>query len=434
MSRAQLVLTFENSWVELVVMNLAIVGLQWGDEGKGKIVDYLAGDFDVNSRYQGGSNAGHTVRHRGEKVIFHQVPCGVLNKNVLAMIGGGCVVDPKVLLQEIDNLTKYDPRIRERIKISKFSHLIMPYHILIDEIREGTKQAIGTTKKGIGVAYEDKYGRTGLRVGDLYNPESFEKKLSLNISRKNLVLMDIYHAEPLSDKEIFDLYMSYAEELRSMVADDTRLMNEAISAKKNILFEGAQGAMLDIDYGTYPYVTSSHTIGGSVGIGLGIPPCSVERITGVAKAYTTRVGQGPFPTEDNGELGALLRESGAEFGSTTGRPRRCGPFDAALIRFTARINGVKEMILTKLDVLSGIEKLRIGVGYIKNDEWDAFAAEQLEPKYIEVPGFKEDISGARCREDLPANALNYIRVIEEQTGVRVSHVSVGPERDAVVPM
>ena len=219
-----------------------------------------------------------------------------------------------------------------------------------------------------------------------------------------------------------------------MVADDTKLMNEAISAKKKVLFEGAQGAMLDIDYGTYPYVTSSHTIAGSVGIGLGIPPYAVERIAGVAKAYTTRVGQGPFPTEDSGELGALLRESGAEFGSTTGRPRRCGPFDAALIRFTARINGVKEMILTKLDVLSGIEKLRIGVGYIKNDEWDAFAVEQLEPKYIEVPGFNEDISGIRFRDDLPANALNYISVIEEQTGVRVSHVSVGPDRDAVIQM
>jgi adenylosuccinate synthase len=415
-------------------MNLAIVGLQWGDEGKGKIVDYLAADFDVNSRYQGGSNAGHTVRYRGEKVIFHQVPCGVLNKNVLGMIGGGCVVDPKILLQEISNLTKYDPHIKDRIRISQFCHLIMPYHILIDEIREGTKQAIGTTKKGIGVAYEDKYGRTGLRVGDLYNSESFEKKLSLNISRKNLVLMDIYHAEPLSDKETFDLYMRYAEELRPMVGDDTKLMNEAIGAKKNILFEGAQGAMLDIDYGTYPYVTSSHTIAGSIGIGLGIPPCRVERVVGVAKAYTTRVGQGPFPTEDNGELGTLLRESGAEFGSTTGRPRRCGPFDAALIRFTARINGVKEMILTKLDVLSGIEKLRIAVGYTKNDEWDPFAAETLLPNYLEVPGFKENISGARSRGDLPDNVLNYINVIEEQTGVKVSHISVGADRDAVVKM
>jgi len=415
-------------------MNLAIVGLQWGDEGKGKIVDYLARNFDINARYQGGSNAGHTVRFEGEKVIFHQVPCGVLNRNTLGVIGGGCVLDPKILLKEIGNLVRYDPAIRERIRISKFCHLIMPYHILIDEIREGTKQAIGTTKKGIGVAYEDKYGRTGLRVGDLYNVESFEDKLRLNISRKNLVLMDVYHAEPLSDNEIFDLYMKYAEELKPMVTDDTRILSEAINIGKNVLFEGAQGAMLDIDYGTYPYVTSSHTVAGSIGIGLGIPPYTVERVVGVAKAYTTRVGQGPFPTEDSGDLGKLLRESGAEFGSTTGRPRRCGPFDAAVVRYAARINGVKEMILTKLDVLAGLEKLRIAVGYEGSDELDPFAAEHLVPKYIEVPGFKEDISAVRSRKDLPDNALNYIIAIEERTGIKVDHVSVGPERDAVVKM
>lgn len=415
-------------------MNLAIVGLQWGDEGKGKIVDYLARNFDVNARYQGGSNAGHTVRYKGEKVIFHQVPCGVLNGNIQGVIGGGCVLDPKILLEEIQNLTTYDPAIKDRIRISKFCHLIMPYHILIDEIREGSKQAIGTTKKGIGVAYEDKYGRTGLRVGDLYNVESFEKKLSINISRKNLILMDVYHAEPLSDNEIFDLYMGYAEELRSMVADDTKIVGEAIDAGKNVLFEGAQGAMLDIDYGTYPYVTSSHTVASSVGIGLGVPPYSVESVLGVAKAYTTRVGQGPFPTEDSGELGKLLRESGAEFGSTTGRPRRCGPFDVALVKYAARINGVKEMVLTKLDVLAGIDKIRIAVGYESNDEMDPFATEQLVPKYIEVPGFAEDISGVRSSGDLPDNALNYINVIEEHTGIKVSHVSVGPERDAIVKM
>ncbi|MDH4211462.1 MAG: adenylosuccinate synthase [candidate division WOR-3 bacterium] len=415
-------------------MNLAIVGLQWGDEGKGKIVDYLARSFDINARFQGGSNAGHTVRYEGEKVIFHQVPCGVLNRNTTGVIGGGCVLDPKILLEEIGNLTKYDPAIRERIKISKFCHLIMPYHILIDEIREGTKQAIGTTKKGIGVAYEDKYGRTGLRVGDLYNIESFEKKLCLNISRKNLVLMDVYHAEPLSDSEIFDLYMKYADELKPMVADDTRIVSQAMNAGKNVLFEGAQGAMLDVDYGTYPYVTSSHTVASSVGIGLGIPPYSVESVVGVAKAYTTRVGQGPFPTEDSGELGSLLRESGAEFGSTTGRPRRCGPFDAAVVRYAARISGVKEMILTKLDVLAGFDKIRVAIGYENSDELDPFATELLVPRYIEVPGFKEDISGVRSPDDLPSNVLNYIHVIEENTGIRVSHISLGPERDAIVEM
>lgn len=415
-------------------MKLAVVGLQWGDEGKGKIVDYLAKDFDINARFQGGSNAGHTVRYKGKKVIFHQVPCGVLNKNVTAVIGAGCVLDPRIFFEEVENLKKIDRDIEERIKISKFCHLIMPYHVMIDEIREATKQAIGTTKKGIGVAYEDKYGRTGLRVGDLYDAEKFEKRLRLNISRKNLMLMDVYNAEPLSDNEILDLYMNHAKKMKSMVIDETQLFSEAISTGKHILFEGAQGALLDIDFGTYPYVTASHTITGSVGVGLGIPPCSVEKVLGVAKAYTTRVGQGPFPTEDSGPIGTKLRDSGAEFGSTTGRPRRCGAFDTALVRYAARINGVREMVLTKLDVLSVFDTIRIATGYKGQKEFDPFVSEHLEPEYIEVKGFKEDISGARSRDALPEAARYYIRSIEDNTGLKISYVSVGPERDAVIEM
>ena len=415
-------------------MKLAVVGLQWGDEGKGKIVDYLAKDFDVNARYQGGANAGHTVRYKGEKVIFHQIPCGVLHQNITGIIGAGCVLDPRVLLEEIENLNKYDSEVKTRIKLSKFCHLIMPYHILIDEIREGTKQAIGTTKRGIGVAYEDKYARSGIRIGDLYNIDIFEKKLSLNISRKNLLLMDVYHAEPLSESEICDLYLKYAERLNHMVVDDARFLNEAIVSGKNILFEGAQGALLDIDFGTYPYVTASHTITASVGIGLGIPPYNIEQVLGVAKAYTTRVGQGPFPSEDSGELGRVLRESGAEFGSTTGRPRRCGSFDAALVRYAARINGVKEMVLTKLDVLSGLDKIRIATGYENADEFDPFVTDHLRPKYIEVNGFQENVSGARSPDDLPSKAKDYIKAIEEYTGLKIRYVSVGPEREAIVRM
>lgn len=415
-------------------MNLAIVGLQWGDEGKGKIVDYLARDFDINARYQGGANAGHTVRFGPDKVIFHQIPCGVLNKQVVAVIGGGCVLDPRVVLAEIEGLKKYDPAIESRLKISKFCHLIMPYHIMLDEYREGTKQAIGTTRRGIGLAYEDKYGRTGIRLGDLYNVESFEKKLSLNISRKNLVLMDVYNAEPLSDNEIFERYMDYAEKLRPMVVDDTRVLGEAMSAGSNILFEGAQGAMLDVDFGTYPYVTSSHTVSSSVGIGLGIPPYSVESVLGVVKAYTTRVGQGPFPTEDSGELGTRLRDSGAEFGSTTGRPRRCGSFDAALVRYAARINGAKEMVVTKLDVLSGIDKLKIATAYEGCDDFDPFAPGSLVPQCAEVPGFTQDISAARAPRDLPGAARDYLKAIEEHTGLKIAYVSVGPERDAIIRM
>ena len=415
-------------------MNLAIVGLQWGDEGKGKIVDYLAKDFAINARYQGGSNAGHTVRFGGEKVIFHQVPCGVLNRPVLGVIGGGCVLDPGVVLAEIDGLKKYDPAIGSRIKLSRFCHLIMPYHIMLDEFREGTKQAIGTTRRGIGLAYEDKYGRTGIRLGDLYNTEAFEKKLSLNITRKNLVLMDVYNAEPLSDNEIFDRYMAYAERLRPMVVDDTRLLGDALNEGKNILFEGAQGAMLDVDFGTYPYVTSSHTVSGSVGIGLGIPPYRVESVLGVVKAYTTRVGKGPFPTEDKGQLGTQLRDAGAEFGSTTGRPRRCGPFDAALVRYAARINGAREMIVTKLDVLAGAGRLKIATAYEGCDEFDPFGSEALVPKYIELEGFSQDISAARSVGDLPAAAVDYLKALQDHTGLKIAYVSVGPERDAIVRM
>jgi adenylosuccinate synthase len=415
-------------------MRLAVVGLQWGDEGKGKIVDYLAQDFDINCRYQGGSNAGHTVRYNGKKVIFHQIPCGILNKNVTGVIGAGCVLDPKVFFDELGSLKKHDPDVAERIRISKFCHLIMPYHVLIDEIRESSKQAIGTTKKGIGVTYEDKYGRIGLRVGDLYNIENFENRLRLNISRKNLILMDVYNAEPLSENEILDLYMDHARKLEPMVIDETRFLSDAIADDKHILFEGAQGALLDIDFGTYPYVTASHTITGSAPVGLGIPPASIERVLGVAKAYTTRVGQGPFPTEDRGQLGTMLRESGAEFGSTTGRPRRCGAFDSAIVRYAARINGVREMVLTKLDILSSFDSLRIAKAYKEEREFDPFRTERLEPEYVEVPGFKEDISRARARNDLPARARDYIKAIEDYTGLKVSHVSVGPERDAIIKM
>lgn len=412
-------------------MNLAIVGLQWGDEGKGKVVDYLAKTFDIDARFQGGANAGHTVQYEGKEVIFHQIPCGLLNKNVTGVIGAGCVFDPTVFFGEIDNLKKIDPGIEQRIKISKFCHLIMPYHILVDKIREETKQGIGTTKKGIGVAYEDKYGRNGLRVGDLYNPELFEKKLRFNISRKNLILMDIYHAEPLSDSKIFNKYMEYAEKLKPMVTDDTLFLSEAID-KKNIIFEGAQGALLDIDFGTYPYVTSSHTISGSASIGLGLPPFHIGKVVGVAKAYTTRVGQGPFPTEDEAELGENLRKSGAEFGATTGRPRRCGPFDVSIVKYAARLNGVKEIFLTKLDVLSNFEKIKIAVGYSNTKEFDPFIADELEPVYEEMAGFKKDISQIGKFDDLPSEAKDYIHLIEHYTGLKVSYISVGPEREAII--
>ncbi len=425
-------MTFLNLYVQLAIMKIAVVGLQWGDEGKGKIVDYLGKDFDIDARFQGGTNAGHTVHFKGKKVIFHLIPCGLLNKNLIGVIGAGCVFDPAVFFNELENLSKFDPDISKRIKISKFCHLIMPYHILLDKIREETKQGIGTTKKGIGATYEDKYSRVGIRMGDLFNPELFKEKLRANISRKNLIFMEIYHAEPLSDSEIYDKYMEYAERLEPMIVDDTKLLSETVANNKNIIFEGAQGALLDISFGTYPYVTSSHTICGSASIGLGLPPFNVENVIGVTKAYTTRVGLGPFPTESDTELGENLRKVGQEFGSTTGRPRRCGPFDVSVVKYAARLNGVNEIILTKFDVLSNFDKMKIAVGYSNAKEFDPFIAGELKPVYEEIPGFKKDISQIRNFDDLPPEAKEYIKLIEHYTGLKVKYVSVGPEREAII--
>jgi len=413
-------------------MRIAVVGLQWGDEGKGKLVDYLAKDFDIDARFQGGSNAGHTVHVGDKKVIFHQIPCGILNKNVIGVIGAGCVLDPAVFFNELSNLKSYDPHIENRIKISKFCHLIMPYHILIDKIREETKQGIGTTKKGIGATYEDKYGRVGIRLGELLNPELFREKLRVNISRKNLILMEIYHAEPLSESEIYDKYVEYAERLRPMAVDDAQFLAATISNNKDIIFEGAQGALLDIDFGTYPYVTSSHTIIGGASIGLGVPSFYIENVLGVTKAYTTRVGLGPFPTESDTDLGEHLRTVGQEFGSTTGRPRRCGPFDSSIIKYAARLNGAKEIAVTKFDVLSDLDTLKIAVGYANAQEFDPFKAGELEPVYKEIPGFKKDISKIRDYNRLPPQAQEYIQLIEHHTCLKVRYISVGPEREALI--
>ncbi|HEX7321178.1 MAG TPA: adenylosuccinate synthase [bacterium] len=413
-------------------MNTAIVGLQWGDEGKGKVVDHLARDCDIDVRFQGGSNAGHTVWLSGQKIVFHQIPCGILHKNVVGVIGAGCVLDPEVFFEELSGIKKQVPDAEKFIKISRFCHLIMPYHILIDKIKEESKQGIGTTKKGIGIAYEDKYARIGLRVGDLFNGESFKTKLRANISRKNLMLMEIFHAEPLSDEEIYDKYSNYAEQLRPMIVDDSKYLTDAINSKKRIIFEGAQGALLDVDFGTYPYVTSSHTISGGASIGLGIPPYAIERVIGVAKAYTTRVGQGPFPTEDTGASGKALRDSGNEYGSTTGRPRRCGAFDASVVKYAARLTGARELFLTKLDVLSGLKTIKIAVGYANATEFDPFIADKLEPVYEEVPGFNMDLTNVRNFNDFPEEVKDYIKLIEHYTGLKITRVSVGADREAVV--
>ncbi len=411
-------------------MKLAIVGLQWGDEGKGKVVDYLAREFDYDVRFQGGSNAGHTVQYQGKKYIFHLIPCGLLNKNVIGIIGTGVVFDPAVFLDELNALRVYDPDIQKRIRISKYAHLIMPYHVLLDKIREETTQGIGTTKRGIGNAYEDKYARVGVRIGDLFYPELFKEKLKVNISRKNVILMEIYHAEPLSETEIYDQYMEYAEKLRPMVVDETVILAGALD--KNIIFEGAQGSLLDVDFGTYPFVTSSHTISGSASIGCGLPPSSIEHVYGITKAYTTRVGLGPFPTENEEAVGQNLREVGKEYGSTTGRPRRCGPFDAEVVKYAARLSGVKDIVVTKFDVLSQLDTICMSIGYKNASGFDPFCASELDPVYKEVPGFKTDISQIRHFKDLPDRAKDYIHLIEEHTGLKVRYISVGPDRDAMI--
>lgn len=413
-------------------MKLAIGGLQWGDEGKGKVIDYLARDFDVDARFQGGTNAGHTVHYKNQKVIFHLIPSGLLNENCVGVIGAGCVFDPAVFFNELAALKKYASDVDNRIKISRFCHLIMPYHILIDKIREETKQGLGTTRKGIGPAYEDKYARVGIRLGDLFTPELFKGKLRANLSRKNLMLMEIYHAEPLSDSEIYEQYLAYAERLRPMVVDDSRVLAEAVKNNKNILFEGAQGTMLDIDFGTYPYVTSSHTLCGSASIGLGVAPRYIDSVLGITKAYTTRVGFGPFPTESETGLGEQLRNDGQEYGSTTGRPRRCGPFDASVVKYSARLNGVTEICLTKFDVLKNLEKIKIAVGYTNAKDFDPFIADQLEPVYEEIKGFKTDISKIRTFDELPSEAREYVSLVEHYTGLTVKYISVGPERDAMI--
>lgn len=413
-------------------MNTAIVGLQWGDEGKGKVIDYLAKGFDINIRFQGGPNAGHTVWRNGEKYIFHLIPSGLLNKNSIGFIGAGCVFDPVVFFEELSQLKKYDNDIEQRIKISRFCHLIMPYHILLDKIKEETTHGIGTTKKGVGISYEDKYARLGIRMGDLYYPELFEKKLRLNISRKNLILMEIYHAEPLSDDEIVNKYLEYADRLKKFVVDDYEFISHAKKQNKKILYEGAQGSLLDVNFGTYPFVTSSHTITGGIFVGVGSVPFDNINVIGVAKAYTTRVGLGPFPTEDKTDFGENLRKYGNEYGATTGRPRRCGPFDASVVKYAAHLTNAQELFLTKLDVLSNFDKIKIAVGYSNAKEFDPFIADELQPVYEEIPGFKKDISVIRTFAELPAEVKEYINLMEHYTGLTVTYISVGPSNDAVI--
>jgi adenylosuccinate synthase len=416
---------------------LVVIGAQWGDEGKGKIVDLLAERSDIIVRYHGGNNAGHTLVVGGEKTVLHLIPSGVLHHGKVCVIGNGVVVDPVVLLEEVDALrARGFLRRDEDLWISEQAHLILPYHKAIDLARERLRGPgkIGTTGRGIGPAYEDKMARIGIRVVDLLEEFTFREKLAANLEEKNAYLRSMLGEEPLDFESIFEPYRRIAHRLRAHVSDTSLFLDREIRAGKRVLFEGAQGTMLDVDHGTYPYVTSSNCVAGGALAGAGIAPGLLARSLGITKGYTTRVGAGPFPTELDGELGERLRRDGDEYGATTGRARRCGWFDAVVVRHAARLSGLDGLAITKLDVLAGIDPLRICIGYRCGpdtlDHVPASAARlaKAEPIYQDLPGF-ERLPPVRALGDLPVEAQRYLGRIAELTGVPVQIVSIGARRD-----
>ncbi|PYR51504.1 MAG: adenylosuccinate synthase [Acidobacteria bacterium] len=416
--------------------NLAVLGAQWGDEGKGKIVDLLTPHFSIVARYQGGHNAGHTVYVNGTKFILRLIPSGILHDSVTCVIGNGVVIDPQALFGEIDELTKNGIDVGNRILISDKAHLILPYHRdldLLSEARRGERK-IGTTSRGIGPAYEDKIARRGIRVGDIENPKGLAQNIRDNVTARNRLVQD----NTMDWKPVLEQLLTYAERMRPMMRDVSVLLNDAIRAGKPILFEGAQGTLLDIDHGTYPYVTSSNASVGGVCTGLGIPPRAIGRVLGVVKAYTTRVGEGPLPTELSGEMGNRLRESGNEYGAVTGRPRRCGWYDAVAVRYGVRINGLDGLALTKLDVLDGLDRIDICTSYACDGRTltefpsDTGQLAACQPIYETMPGWAAPTAGARTFDQLPAAARKYIARLEELSGVRATIVSTGSERDDTV--
>ncbi len=417
-----------------------VVGAQWGDEGKGKIIDLLSENADVVARYQGGANAGHTVVVEGEQTILHLVPSGILHENTVCLIGNGVVVDPVALMQEIEFLESKGVAVIGRLFISHRAHLIMPYHKLLDEAKEkkdaGNK--IGTTGRGIGPAYVDKVNRMGIRIVDLLHRPTFEEKLRRNIAEKNEILKKIYKAAEMDVEQIVSDYIEFDQRVDPFIKDVSTYITDAIHSDKVILLEGAQGTLLDIDFGTYPYVTSSNPTSGGACAGVGIGPTYIDDVVGVIKAYTTRVGMGPFPTEISDDVGINLRELGSEFGATTGRPRRCGWFDAVIANFAVRVNGLSSFVLTKMDVLDSLDEIKICVAYTYNGKTiTSFPSEKrildgCNPVYETLPGWKQETSGIRRFDELPQNARNYIKRIEELTGTPVSIVSVGSDREQTI--
>lgn len=415
-----------------------VLGAQWGDEGKGKMTDYLAENADVVVRFQGGNNAGHTVVVGEKEYKLHLIPSGILYNDKLNVIGNGVVLDPKALFEEISYLESLGVDITpDRLIISDRAHVIMPYHRVLDGIKERARgnKDIGTTGKGIGPSYTDKMERSGIRVCDLIHKEVFEENLKETLEIKNKIITEVFGGEALDYNEIYNEYLGYAEKLRPFVKDISVIVNKKIKEGKEVLFEGAQGTLLDIDYGTYPYVTSSSTIAGGVCIGAGVGPTAITNAVGIAKAYTTRVGKGTFPTELLDKTGDWIREKGHEFGVTTGRARRCGWLDLVILKTSARVSGLTSFAVTKIDTLAGLDTLKVCTGYILNGEIIDYVPASLEdlakcePIYEEFEGWDDSIANARCYEDLPENAVKYLKKIEDFTETKVSIVSVGPKRD-----
>ncbi len=420
-------------------MNIVIVGTQWGDEGKGKIIDILSGKVDYIVRYQGGNNAGHTVVAGNKEYVFHLIPSGILHKGKICVIGNGVVVDPGILLQEIGDLRSKGITVDDRLKVSSLAHIILPYHRILDQLRE-TKRAhkIGTTGRGIGPCYADKTIRCGIRMIDLMNPAVFGDKLKDNLKEKNEIFKKVYRHPGFNFNKIYKEYLNYGRLFSRYICNTAILLNKAIKHKKDILFEGAQGTFLDIDFGTYPFVTSSSATAGGACIGTGVSPVKIDKVIGVAKAYTTRVGEGPFPTEFLPNFGRFMRDKGNEFGATTGRPRRCGWFDSVMVKEAVMLNGIQELAIMKMDVLDGLKTVKICTAYkYKGKEFSDFpydfeVLKNAKPVYKEIPGWPQTANKPKTYQQLRPNAKAYLNRLQDILGTKISVVSVGSSREDTI--
>jgi adenylosuccinate synthase len=416
--------------------NIVVLGAQWGDEGKGKVVDLFSEKFSIVARYQGGHNAGHTVFIGDKKFVLKLIPSGILRPGVQAVIGNGVVVDPAALLDEMETLQKAGIDVQKQLAISNRAHVIFPFHRIVEKMSEGREDRvpIGTTSRGIGPCYEDKIGRRGIRIADLYDRDSFCAMYLSLAEDKQLLAQTFNIQETIDYGQIRDQYLKFADRIRPMVCDTAQLLHDAMQAGRRVLFEGAQGSMLDVDHGTYPFVTSSSATAGGACTGAGVPPTSIHGVIGVSKAYTTRVGSGPFPTELLGEEGERIRKAGNEYGAVTGRPRRCGWFDVPLLRYTTMINGFSSLVITKLDVLDQFDEILVCTAYKNTKQMPATFREMeaVEPVYEKLPGWKSETRGLTRSQDLPPRARDYLKFLNERTGVEIGCISTGPERDETI--